>query len=55
MCNRYRIRSDQVAWAQAMGIEIIGEYDELPLPEIFPERLGWLPGKADSAGLALPR
>lgn len=42
MCNRYRIRAGDRDWAVAMGVEILGEFERLPPPEIFPKRLGWI-------------
>lgn len=42
VCNRYRVTPDTHAWAIAMGVEPLGEYERLPLPELFPKRLGWV-------------
>jgi putative SOS response-associated peptidase YedK len=49
MCNRYRVTPDQHAWAMAMGVKPLGEFENLPPPEIFPRRQGWTV-RSDGAG-----
>ena len=52
MCNRYRLTHDMHAWAIAMGLEPLGEYDNLPAPEIFPRRRGWVVRNGENGRVA---
>jgi putative SOS response-associated peptidase YedK len=42
MCNRYRMTAGRRAIAERYGIEVEPEYENLPPPELFPKRPGWV-------------
>ena len=45
MCNRYRVTAKQIEIAQRYGVDpalLFPEPETLPLPELFPKRMGWV-------------
>lgn len=48
MCNRFRMTAGQVGLATRYGITVPYPLDlEIPPPELFPERLGWIVRQGD--------
>lgn len=47
MCNRYRVNARQAELAKKFGFDLTPEPEQLPPPELFPKKPGWLIRKQD--------
>ena len=52
MCNRFRVTAKQIEIARRYGVDpasLFPEPETLPLPELFPKRMGWVVRQEEGA------